>query len=379
MGARDYGVMRASIDNWLPFLSPEASIVIHDASGGDGGAARIIAELEVGGSFKRSAHVANTIALRRAGARGRHKSTPIERRSAVDLFREYARAHDRDPKFVLSRLEHSTFVSSRHRYVYIETPKAACTTMKYFVAELEKAYCDLQRKPYLRETRRSMLIHQRKYVGLPTLLDLKSEELQSLLSGGSGYFIFGLVRNPFSRLVSAFESKVRLLEPGFRQMGLRWTAAEANDDVRETFSNFVEKELEAFGQIEHHFTAQYQLLFPEFIPYTKFFQLEHFAEFERAFSAHLQSVGAKAIPQFKDRNRTVYPDWRLYYDRPTAERVAKIFAKDFATFGYDPHSWRIDREAPELRTSAAEAYWRKEVMERNELIEFLYELLRTGQ
>ena len=296
--------MRASIDAWLPFLSPEASIVFHGASGG-GDSGRIIAELEAGGIVKRSAQVANTIPLRGAGAKLRNKSTHNERKPAVELFRQYARAHDRDPKFVLARLEHSSFVSSLHRYVYVETPKAACTTMKYFIAELGKAYCDLQRKPYLRETRRSMLIHQRKYIGLPTLLDLKGEELQSLISGRSGYFIFGLVRNPFSRLVSAFESKVRLLEPGFRPMGLRWTAAEADDDVRQTFSNFVDKELEGLGQIEHHFAPQYQLLFPDFIPYTKIFQLERFAEFERAVLAHLESVGAKTIPEFKDRNRSV--------------------------------------------------------------------------
>jgi hypothetical protein len=85
-----------------------------------------------------------------------------------------------------------------------------------------------------------------------------------------------------------------------------------------------------------------------------------------------------AIPEFTDRNRNVYPDWRLYYDRPTAERWARIFAKDFAAFGYDLDSWRLGREVPELRTSATEAYWRREVMERNELIEFLYELLRTN-
>src|SRR6266550_5265585 len=34
IGPGDYDVMRASIDDWLPFLSPDASIVFHGASGG---------------------------------------------------------------------------------------------------------------------------------------------------------------------------------------------------------------------------------------------------------------------------------------------------------------------------------------------------------
>src|SRR5260370_24372503 len=146
------------------------------------------------------------------------------------------------------------------------------------MTELEKAGCELQKKLYLRETRRRMLIHQRDYIDLPTLMDLDAADLRQILGGQSGFFVFGLVRNPFSRLVSAFESKVRLLEPGFRAIGLRWAAAEQNSDVRRTFRDFVEAELGPLAEAEHHFTAQYDLLYPQVVPYTKLFQLEAFSE-----------------------------------------------------------------------------------------------------
>jgi len=86
IGPGDYDVMRASIDDWLPFLSPDASIVFHGASGG-GDTGRIIAELETGGFFRRSAQVVNTILLRGAGANLRNKSTHTERKPAVEVFR----------------------------------------------------------------------------------------------------------------------------------------------------------------------------------------------------------------------------------------------------------------------------------------------------
>jgi hypothetical protein len=205
--------------------------------------------------------------------------------------------------------------------------------------------------------------------------------VHALFSGRTDSFIFALVRNPYSRLVSAFESKVRLGEPGMREvMGRRWAAAHAGADVREAFSAFVRTDLDMLvsSALEHHFVSQHKLLMRPVIPYTKIFQVERFKEFEDAFSAHLRDRGAEAIPEFKDRNRSLYPDWRHYYDQATAEHVFDLYEADFESYGYDPESWRMDDPAPELLTSASEAYWRMEVIERNEMIDFLYGLLRNA-
>ena len=372
----DYGSMRAEIDKWLPFLTPSASILIQGPVVDRAGRRRLISELESEGKFMRLEDAPRFTELRRAGP-GRNVSI-AGTGSTADVVREYARANGYDEGSLTARLGHSSFVSRRYRYVYIEIPKAACTTMKYFIVELEKASRQLERIPYLRETKPSMLIHQRQYVGVPTLLDLKGSELHALLSGRTDYFTFALVRNPYSRLVSAFESKVRLGEPGLRELfGRRWAVTDAGGDVREAFANFVRTDLEALvsNALEHHFVSQHRLLVRPIVPYTKIFQVERFSEFAAAFSAYLRSQGADTIPEFKDWNRSFYPDWRYYYDRSTAERVLELFEADFDGYGYDPESWRTDGKTPELRTSELEAYWRMEVIERNEMIDFLYGLL----
>ncbi|HYM18195.1 MAG TPA: sulfotransferase family 2 domain-containing protein [Micropepsaceae bacterium] len=373
--AADYTTMRAQVDRWLPFLTPNACIVIQGPVADKAARRRLVSDLEANGDFIRLESTASLVELRRAGAR---KITLPANSSAAEVVQRYASVHGFDEASLNARLAHSSFVSRRYRFAYVEIPKAACTAIKYFIAELENAPLELGRIPYLRETKQSMLIHQRQYVGVPTLLHLAGSEIHALLSGTSDYFTFALVRNPYSRLVSAFESKIRLGEPGMREVfGRRWAAAMPGADVREAFAAFVRHDLEGLisSSMEHHFVSQHRLLMRPIIPYTKIFQVERFKEFETAFFAHLRGQGAETLPKFKDWNRSSYPDWRFYYDEPTAERVFEFFEPDFDSYGYDPESWRTTGKAPELRTSEEEAYWRTEVIERNEMIDFLYGLL----
>ena len=295
------------------------------------------------------------------------------------LIAEALRGRGLDTDYAVGRLASSSFVSRRHRYLYVETPKAACTQMKHFIAGLEGANFGFRGAPYLRETRLQMLIHQRLHFKMPTVMDLETDEVRAILSGRSDYLIFALVRNPFSRLVSAFESKVRLREPGFSSHSKRWTALEAGSDVRATFADFVREAIDLYGRQmrEHHFMPQHELLLPELLPYSRVFRLEEFAAFEEAFFAHLRNRGVLGKLAFQERNRSYYPNWRLYYDEPTARRVAAFYARDFELYGYDVDSWQLDHAPPPLLTTQSDAYWRQAVIERNEMIEFLYDRMRS--
>src|SRR5579871_4546479 len=70
----------------------------------------------------------------------------------------------------IERFAYGSFVSPLHRYMYMETPKVACTSFKHLIAGIEGLTPDPAAPPYQRETRPDMLIHQRRHFALPTLL-----------------------------------------------------------------------------------------------------------------------------------------------------------------------------------------------------------------
>lgn len=291
-----------------------------------------------------------------------------------------AEAHARglDPGYVHSRMRHTTFVSRRHGYVYVSIPKAACTELKLLITEVEGARLNTAEKPYMRETRMPMLVHQRTLLDVPTVLDMNAGEIGDFVTGNSGLFVFALVRNPFSRLVSTYENKVRLQEPGFLRAGQLWGAAQAGDDVRSAFAAFVREGVPYFKTAigDHHFVDQRRLLIPELIPYSRIFRVEQFGEFETVFFGLLRRKGYTGPLGFSGQNRSRYPNWRHYYDEETAERVADMYKNDFDALGYDVNSWRSEGELPELRTTEEEAYWRRAVIERNEMIDYLHNHLQ---
>src|SRR5262249_36158934 len=73
--------------------------------------------------------------------------------------------------YVSERLRYSTFVSTKHRYMYYEVPKAGCTSMKTRIRILEGLPEPVPFVGSHREVRREMFIHERSQFRLPSLLD----------------------------------------------------------------------------------------------------------------------------------------------------------------------------------------------------------------
>ena len=68
--------------------------------------------------------------------------------------------HNKD--YVKQRLAHTSYVSKKHKYVYLEVPKAACTRIKYIIHTLEKLNPIPATFDRLPETRLFMFIHDRE-------------------------------------------------------------------------------------------------------------------------------------------------------------------------------------------------------------------------
>lgn len=162
-----------------------------------------------------------------------------------------------------------------------------------------------------------------------TLWDLGPRAL-----AGLGALRFAVVvRNPYSRLLSAFLDKFR--EPGYRRRHGEFPLAP------EGFAEFV-RWLEAGGlQRDAHWGPQRRLML---LPAARYDHLVRFETLGPEMSALLAGLGTE-VPEGRlaglypsDRRKGTGAQSRLagFYDADTARRVARLYAGDFAELGYSP-------------------------------------------
>jgi len=303
--------------------------------------------------------------------------TKARRRQAIADVTLRAAACGYQVSEAVGRLYYATFVSRERRYVYVETPKVACTAFKRLIVEIERDPFDWNARPYMREARMDMLIHQRDYVSVPSVLDLSNDERKAIFDGGSDWFVFALVRNPFSRLVSVFENKIRLADPDFPRLTPPSGESALYGDRLNVFSAFAEDVAKkGSGMSENpHVRSQCELLLPKMIRYTEIFHIESIRSAIDAFNAHLQLHGVLEPVRLPKQNASPSLSWRSYYNARSAGLIAKLYEEDFITFGYDADDWQAPEGAPSIEETATERYWRDEVIARNELIEHLYDIM----
>lgn len=290
--------------------------------------------------------------------------------AAINDMGQRAQACGYEARRAIERMSFGSFVSPANRYFYMETPKAACTSFKHCIAAIEGIMPDPGAMPYQRETRPEMRIHERRHFAMPNLLNAPAEARAAILERAPGWMSFAVVRNPFSRLVSFFEHKVRMGEPGYGAMEARYGDVSAFGGLKPTFRRFVEEVAADNGvrNMDSHLMAQTTLLMPRLIPYSHIFRLEAVGDAVAALSAHLGRPLVLPRPPGAGR------DWRAYYDDGCAQIVAGIFAEDFALFDYDPADWRATGAAS---YPTNEEFWRGEVAARNAMIQLLYDRLGT--
>jgi hypothetical protein len=284
---------------------------------------------------------------------------------------ERALAAGYEPRRAIERLTYGSFVSLRHRYMYMETPKVACTSFKHLIMGIEGLSLDSGAALYQRETRPDMLVHHRRHIAMPTLLSADADSRAAILGGEPGWMIFALVRNPFSRLVSFFDHKVRLGEPGYNLLEARYGNSERFGGLKQSFTAFAQEVVADAGLLRSdvHLMPQGDIIMPRLIAYSHIFRLEAVEETLKALSAHLGAGTQLSLMPGRPAGR----DWRSYYDQDSAEIVAKAYEKDFALFGYDAADWRPGDQA--AQNFQNEEYWRSELVARNAMIDRLYDRL----
>jgi Sulfotransferase family len=148
-----------------------------------------------------------------------------------------------DPDAITQRLRFSTFVSLPRRYMYFEVPKAACSTVKELLRRLEGAQPMELLSGDVWESRRDMFVHWRNNIPLPSLPDLDDNTQREVLESPT-FFRLTFVRNPYTRLASAWRNKVMLCEPGKQYVA---SASKVySEALADRVYSLYEKDFEAF-------------------------------------------------------------------------------------------------------------------------------------
>src|SRR5918998_6925611 len=90
----------------------------------------------------------------------------------------------------------ATYVLRRYKAVYVSVNKAACTSLKWLIADLQGENRQRFYRSLSREVSRTMTIHRRSlWQHTPMAAKLPAHELAEI-SPENGWFIFAVVRHP---------------------------------------------------------------------------------------------------------------------------------------------------------------------------------------
>lgn len=228
-------------------------------------------------------------------------------------------------------------VSTQYRFICLTVPKVACSRIKLTLHLLEE-----NEAPEHIGTVHNLGLRLTNF-DLPKLVDMLT---------APGWFRFCFVRNPYDRLVSAYNT----------QIGNMWNEQYTwlKEDIRSTFgyppSQPNQSELVSFRDFvrflksapervwrDGHFNLQTRILMPDLIQYDFVGRFENFAA---DFSTALKMIGVP--PSIIDTaHEIINPTYKvqlpLVFDQTLADLVYNMYQADFEQYGYAPHSWRLER------------------------------------
>jgi glycosyltransferase involved in cell wall biosynthesis len=275
---------------------------------------------------------------------------------------------DISPENITRRLSYSSYVNLDRRYLYFEAPKAACSTMKWLLHSVERLP---PIRPFVgpnREARRDMFIHVRENLPIPSLLQLDDDEQEFVLTSPE-VMRFTVVRNPYTRLESAWKDKVQLCAPGYEDLCIDIKGAlPAGDDPASlvSFREFVTAvEGQDIARCDSHWRAQWEHTLRGAMNFSHVGRTEDLPAQLTVFFDHIGEPN-RAVPQLNVIDRgTEYTD-------EIAERVYRLYRRDFDAFDYAQDSWPRPPARARGRPLIPLDRFIDEVLERNIVIGRLY-------
>jgi len=224
----------------------------------------------------------------------------------------------------LEELNYAVNVSLKNKYVFVETAKVACSTIKLTLQRLE-----LEDKYFKREVFQD--VHVRAYSPLLSLQQVPDFERLFI---NDDYFRFCFVRNPYERILSAYLNKIK----GNSMMEKSIILSQLGHDMRDlsipvSFEQFISAiEKQPVSMMNNHWRHQYYSTYQDTINYHFIGKLE---KFDEHFSYVMEKVGASPYYIKEARHATGSSSkFNEYYTDDLLERVYNVFQIDFETFRY---------------------------------------------
>ena len=236
-------------------------------------------------------------------------------------------------------LRWNALLSERHKLLYVATPKVACTTLKWWVAKLAGVSKDVILELESEESDPDLVIHDTLYRAAPRVTGLSPEQLLEPLQSPY-YFRFSLVRNPYKRLFSAWQSKLLLREPmqsaAYEHCAFFQHPITSKDDIASAFEEFLHHlaSHEAPNFIDIHWAPQADLLRPDLIDYSLIAKIEQLGELKAAIAQRLGPTAPAPLSDTK-KNESLIPFSREFITKGAEQLITSLYAKDFEVFGYD--------------------------------------------
>lgn len=229
-----------------------------------------------------------------------------------------------------------TFVLDRYKVVYVSTPKAACTSLKWAIADIGGEDPAVFARASRGGTTAAGAIHARGlWQKVPQLHRLSDAELAEI-DGDNGWYVFAVVRHPTSRLWSAWQQKLLLREPHMLRKGktshLIPALPRTTGDVVEAFQHFVaglatgeSRDLMANG----HFKPQYDVLAPDRVPYTRVYTVSEMSQVMHDLDAQVRAHGGGPVSPLPSSNETPLKPLRSMFPKEVQATIREVYDADF--------------------------------------------------
>lgn len=241
----------------------------------------------------------------------------------------------------------NTFVVPERKMLYVSVTKVACTSLRWMIADiagedLESFYSG----PAAHQTR-LMTIHRNRehWERTPQLFKLSQAE-RAQISRDNGWLIFAVVRDPWTRLWSGWQSKFLVQHPFYlKNYGAEdWfpRVPESQQEVVEDFAKFVFAAPWLSNEqlaTDVHFKTQTHSVRPHGINYSRVYDLANLDELFADVHTHLRGIGKDQELYLPRANETPLPLIPAVLEGGVAEAIQKYFQEDFDNFG---DRWSLD-------------------------------------